>query len=334
MKRLLVLIGACLLSLSGAPACELCAIYSASSARGEGSKGFSFTVTEQFVSQNTTQRKGEELDSFPPITDAYLNTWWTHLVPGYSFTPRIGLNLSIPYIYRKFYRAEIASDGSGIIQEKGHEHGLGDIALIGRFSPIQKTEANYSVLLTLMAGVKFPTGDPERLDDEVARAEADRAIFGPNHPHNSIGGIHQHDLTLGSGSYDGIFGSALTVRWKRLYFGNQLQYYLRTEARGYEYADMFIASGGPGGYLVLHDSWTMSLQANVYYETAGSDRLIGQRNSHTGMTAWYAGPQLNFTIGEQLSFNLACEVPITDVANRGIMTVVDYRIHGGLTWSF
>ena len=44
------------------------------------------------------------------------------------------------------------------------------MALILRFAPIQKIEANYSILFSIMAGIKFPTGDTERLDDEVARA--------------------------------------------------------------------------------------------------------------------------------------------------------------------
>lgn len=314
-------------------ACELCAIYSAASARGESSKGFSFNVTEQYVSQNTTQLEGEELEGFPFLTQAYLNTSWTHFVPGYNFSPRLGINLSVPYIYREFHRVEIPSTG-GVIDEKGNEDGIGDLALIARFAPIQKIEASYSIFFNVMAGLKFPSGDTERLDDEVARAKADRAIFGPDHNHSSLGGIHQHDLTLGSGSYDGIFGTALNLRWKRLYFGNQLQYYLRTEARDYEYADMFIASGGPGVYLVLSDSWTTSLQGNFYYETSGSDILIGQRNINTGMAAWYGGPQINLTIGGHFSFNIAGEVPITDIYNRGMQTVVDYRVHGGLTWSF
>jgi len=313
-------------------ACELCAIYSASSARGESHSGFTFNISEQYVPQSTLQLEGEEIDGLGALNDAYLNTSWTHFVPGYNFSPRFGINLSVPYIYRDFRRVEVPTTG-GLINERGHENGIGDIALIGRFAPIQKIEADYSILFNLMAGIKFPTGDTDRLDDEVDRAELDREIFGPDHNHSSLGGIHQHDLTLGSGSYDGIFGTALVARWKRVYFNQQLQYYMRTPARGYEYADMFMASGGPGAYLMINDYWSASLQGNVYYETAGSDILIGQRNIHTGFAAWYAGPQLNLTIGEHFSFNVAGEVPLT-YYNRGLQTVVDYRIHGGLTWSF
>ena len=321
----------CVLLLRIAEGCELCAIYSASSARGESHSGFRFNLTEQYVSQNTLQLDGEEL-RFPVFEDAFLNTSWTHFVPGYNFSPRFGINLSIPYVYREFRRVEIPSTG-GFIDERGNEDGIGDAALIGRFAAIQKIEAGYSVLFNVMAGIKFPTGDTDRLDSEVARAKIDRNIFGPDHNHSSLGGIHQHDLTLGSGSYDGIFGTALTARWKRFYFGNQLQYYLRTLARDYEYADMFIASGGPGVYLLINDSWSASFQGNVYYETSGSDVLIGQRNIHTGMAAWYAGPQLNVTIGDHFSFNMAGEIPF-QYFNRGLQTVVDYRVHGGLTWSF
>ena len=315
-----------------AEGCELCAIYSASSARGESHSGFTFNVSEQYVSQGTLQLDGDEVDGLAPLDSAYLRTSWTHFVPGYNFTERFGLNLSVPYIYRDFRRVDIPTTG-GLIDERGSESGIGDIALIARLAAVQKIEADYSLLFNLMAGIKFPTGDTDRLDDEVDRAKIDRAIFGPDHNHSSLGGIHQHDLTLGSGSFDGVFGTSLTARWKRFYFNQQLQYYLRTAARDYEYADMFIASGGPGAYLLINDYWSASLQGNVYYETSGSDVLIGQRNIHTGMAAWYAGPQLNITIGEHLSFNVAGEVPVS-YFNRGLQTVVDYRVHGGLTWSF
>ena len=330
--KLSVLIVGLVLSFRAARSCELCAIYSASSARGESHSGFTFNVTEQYVSQQTLQFQGEELVGFPVLSDAYLNTSWSHIVPGYNFNPRVGINLSVPYIHRDFRRVEIPS-GGGIVDERGTEDGIGDVALIARFAPIQKIEMDYAIVFNLLAGVKFPTGDSKWLDREVAQARIDEQIFGPGHSHSSVGGIHQHDLSLGSGSYDGIFGTALNARWKRFYFNQQVQYYMRTEARGYQFADMFIASGGPGAYVFINDAWTASLQGNVYYETIGSDVLIGQRNLQTGLTGWYVGPQINLTVGNHFSFNIAADLPLR-IANRGLQTVVDYRIHGGLTWSF
>ena len=324
---------AILMTLAGSlNACELCAIYTASSARGESGSGFLVTVSQQYVPHRVLQFEGEPYEFDSLLEDAYLRNFVTHIVPAWNFSSRLGVSLSVPVIHREFRRVEVSSL-DGIIDESGSTSGLGDVALIGRFAPIQVSAMDYSVQLNLLAGVKFPTGKTDRLEDEVERAERDLAFFGPNHPHSATGGIHQHDLTLGSGSHDGVFGTALSARWKRFFFGQQLQYYLRTEAEGYRFGDLFIASGGPGAYLALHDAFTISLQGNVYYESMDEDELIEQQNDHTGFSSWYAGPQLNFTVGEHVSINAAIDIPIT-IDNNGLQTVPDYRLHGGLTWRF
>jgi len=313
-------------------ACELCAIYSASNARGESGRGFLISVSEQYGSQGTLQFEGEEFGFVSPLQDAFLDTSLTHIVPAYNFSSRFGVSLSVPIMYRDFRRIEISSFGE-LIDESGTEFGLGDVAFIARFAPIQKQAMSYSVQFNLLAGLKVPTGDTDRLDQEVAQAERDRDAFGPEHPHSSFGGIHQHDLSLGSGSYDGVFGTAFNARWKRFFVNQQFQYYLRTEANGYRFGDLFIASGGPGAYLLLHEGFTISLQGSVYYEWMQKDELIGQENIHTGLKAWYAGPQLNFTIGEHFSLNAAVDIPLS-IDNNGLQTVLDYRAHGGITWRF
>lgn len=345
MKRA-VLFSILLMAISCAHACELCAIYSATSARGESGSGFLVSVSEQFVSYDTLQFEGERFGFGSPLEDAYLggstigspledayhHNSITHVVPAYNFSSRFGVSLSIPIIYRTFRRFEIPSFGPPI-DEESSEFGLGDASLIARFAPIQKHDMNYSIFLNLLAGVKFPTGDTDRLEDEVDRAKADRERFGSGHEHTSIGGIHQHDLTLGSGSYDGVFGSALVARWKRFFFNQQLQYYLRTEGEEYHYGDLFIVSGGPGTYVILHDNYTISLQANVFFEKMWEDEIIGQEIIHTGFDAWWAGPQVNVTIGEHFSSNIGLDIPIT-FDNNGLQTVPDHRIHGGITWRF
>ena len=331
MKRS-ILLCIFLMAASLASACELCAIYSASSARGESGTGFLISVSEQFVSYGTLQFEGEKFEVGSPLEDAYHDSSITHVVPAYNFSSRFGVSLSIPIIYRTFRRIEIPSLGAPI-DEESSEFGLGDMSLIARFAPVQKSGMSYSVNWNLMAGVKFPTGDTDRLEDEVERAERDREVFGPSHPHTSVGGIHQHDLTLGTGSYDGVFGSAFTVRWKRFYLHQQLQYYLRTEGEEYHYGDLLIASGGPGAYVILHDEFTISLQGNIFFEKMWEDEIIGQEIVHTGFDAWYAGPQVNLTFGEHFSGNIGLDIPV-EIDNNGLQTVADYRVHGGVTWRF
>jgi hypothetical protein len=259
-------------------------------------------------------------------------------VPGYNFSPQLGVSLNVPYIYREFRRTQILPypiPGTTInmVDERGSISGLGDIALVGRWTALQKIEMTYSAVVNVLAGVKFPTGDTERLEDEVAQERYYLAqSMNPSHTH-ALGGIHEHDLSLGSGSYDGLFGVTANLRWRRLFFNSQAQYYLRTEALDYEYGDLTIVSGGPGFYALLLDSCTLSIQANAFYENQNSDEVLGQVNNQTGFTAWYMGPQLSFTWGQRFSANAGADIPLR-IYNRGIQSVPDFRVHAGLSWTF
>ena len=317
------------------PACELCAIYSANNAREDSGRGFLFTISEQYVAASTLQYEGHSASAYDFYTPAFLNTLYTHIVPGYNFSSRFGLSLNVPIIYRDFRRKQFLNlaqfdDPNGAqVDERGTLTGLGDIALITRLSLLQKVKMKYSLNISLLAGIKFPTGDTTRLDEEIGSARTD-ANFSQ---HLALGGVHQHDLTLGSGSFDGVFGLSSSFRWKRWFFNNQLQYYLRTEARSYKFGDMIIVSGGPGGYVPLGNQSTVSLQANAFYESNARDKILGQSFSQTGMAAWYLGPLINLTIGEHFSANAGVDIPLR-IYNHGLQTVPDYRIHGGFTWRF
>jgi hypothetical protein len=130
-------------------ACELCAIYSANSAQGEFEPGFRFTIAEQYVSAGTLQAEGEPFSSIPFLSQAYLNSSYTHFVPEYSFSPRFGLALNAPIIYRDFRRTEILTTGA-TVHETGTLAGLGDIALVGRATIFQKTRMKYSANIDLL----------------------------------------------------------------------------------------------------------------------------------------------------------------------------------------
>jgi len=187
---------------------------------------------------------------------------------------------------------------------------------------------------SLFAGVKFPTGDTDRLDQEVAPElafQSDPANQGI-HAH-AFGGIHQHDLTLGSGSYDGIFGAALTARYDRWFFNFQPQFYMRTRAHDYRFGNEVMISGGPGAYLVLNKSATLTLQLNAMYDTMEKDTIVHLKNNETGFTAWYMGPLVNFTWQDHFAANIGVDIPLR-IMNNSYQTVPDYRIHGGLSWRF
>jgi len=66
----------------------------------------------------------------------------------------------------------------------------------------------YGIAVNVLGGVKFPTGDTDRIADEVNQTRIFDSFLPPA-AHDPLGhaisGVHQHDLSLGSGSFDGIF---------------------------------------------------------------------------------------------------------------------------------
>lgn len=320
-----------LFSLTGeALACELCAIYNADAAVNGSEKGFSFTVSEQFIPYRTVQLEGDKLP--PSILDrTFVDSSITHLVPTWSISTKLSLSLNVPIVHKEFSRYQLT--GTGILTESGEETGLGDLSLIGRYRALEVTRGKAAFSVNLLAGVKFPTGDAGRLKEEVNSTRALDAIYGVGHQH-SVSGVHLRDLTLGSGSYDGVFGVTSNFRWRRLLANAQFQYYLRTRGESdYRIGDEWMISGGPGTYLFLDDSFTLSLQVLATYNRMDPDTVLGRENRNTGMTATYLGPQLNLTIGEHFSANAGVDIPMA-IDNQGLQNVPDYRIHGGVNFRF
>jgi hypothetical protein len=336
MGRILAGAASALMAAAAAQACELCAIYSADSARGQSSQGFLFTMSEMFVESGRLQIDGEEID-FPG--GDHLTSSITHLVPTWNFSSRVGVSVSVPLVYRSFRRTDVRRfpGGQVFVTEEGTEFGLGDMSLIGRLNVLQKAEMDYAVVVNLLGGVKFPTGDTDRIRDEVEQAQIFDNLVGVPHEDplgHSLSSVHQHDISAGSGSYDGVLGITANTRWKRWIFNAQFQYYIRTPGEsGFEYGDELMVSGGPGAYLLLQDSFTLLLQANAGYETRARDTLLGRKSDRTGLTAWYMGPQLAFTWGEHFAANAGIDIPLR-IANNGFQNVPDYRVHGGLSVRF
>ena len=292
-------------------------MYNAGAARGEGSAGFHVSLAEQFTHSGTLQLKGDEVsDTIGQFRDSSITT----LVLGYSFTPKFGVSLNVPYVHRSFRRAE------GFEVERGTEAGLGDISLLGRFVPYAKREHDYSVFVSFFGGVEFPTGDTDRLREEVEEEE--------EVPGAPPSGVHGDDLALGSGSYDPMVGFAGNASWRRISFTVDVQYFIRTRGDfGYQFGNELSVSGGPGVYLVFREGTTLALTGTVGYETKARDQIDGEKRVDGISAAWYAGPGLAYTLGEHFSVTVNLDVPL-HVANRSFQTVPDYRVRGGVSWQF
>ena len=297
--------------------CDLCAIYSASQARGELGHGPFAGVAEQFTHFGTVQVDSEKV---PNPSGQYMDSSISQVYAGYNFNEWLGVQFNLPVIYRSFKRP----NGLGGI-DTGTESGIGDVSLLGTVVPFRKMSENFAFNWTLLGGVKFPTGSTDRIKEEFNEIEE---------PIGPPSGIHGHDLTLGSGSYDGIVGTSVFCRWHRWFLNVGVQYAIRSTGDfDYRFANDLTWGGGPGYVLLLQDEYTLSLQAVVSGEYKGKDTFQGEPAEDTGVTSVYLGPQLNLTWGDHLAAYLAADLPVS-INNTSLQTVPDYRIRAGMTWHF
>jgi len=297
-----------------ARACDLCAIYSATELR-ESRTGLRLGIAEQFTSYNTLQQDGEKVAN--PAGE-WLNSTITQLLAGYNFTPRLGVQVNVPLISRYFRRQE----ATGVVH--GDETGIGDLSLLANYEAYSDVTENGVVRLNLIGGFKLPSGNSHRLKEELA--EPDEA--------ETPSGIHGHDLALGSGSLDGVFGVQLFWSWQRLFLQSAIQYIVRTQGSfDYQYADDLMWNGGPGAFVLISHDYTLGVQAVLSGESKGKDTLAGVPADDTAITSFYAGPGLLFTWGTSLGAELAGDIPVVQ-NNSALQIVPDYRVRGGFTWRF
>ena len=300
-------------------ACDLCSVYAANEARGEIGKGFFAGVAGQFTHFGTLQEDGHKV---PNDAHQSLDSSITQVLLGYNFNERFGVQVSVPIIHRSFQRA----DGFDI--DRGTESGPGDVSLIGHAQLVRRESKNGTFAWNILGGVKFPTGSTRRLHEEVDELNAVEVEGAPE------SGIHGHDLTLGSGSFDGIVGTSVFARYRRAFIGASAQYFIRTKGDfGYQFANDLTWSGGPGALLILKDRYTLSLQANVTGETKGKDDFNGGKADDTGITSVFLGPEILFTWRDKLSAELGADVPVS-IDNTALQIVADWRVRFALTWHF
>jgi hypothetical protein len=317
-------------------ACDLCGCYTPqmnAMPATEFSRWYA-AVAEQFTDFGTLQFDGDKIDN---PTGQYLDSSITQLVAGSNINTRFALQLSVPLIYREFKRPE------GFAIDRGNVGGLGDVSLLLKTvafhyaSPARRTfevsgknpvaieqEPDFTASALLLTGIKFPTGDSSRLQEEFHEIEI------PGAPESAI---HGHDLTLGTGSYDGIFGEQNSLRYKNIFFETNVLFTLRGDGSlQYHFANELLWSAGPGYYLVRNRETTMGLQFVISGEHKDVDRFRGAKAVDTGIDSVFLGPRLVASHG-RFSAEIAVDLPVA-IDNTALQAVPDYRLRGGISVQF
>ena len=321
-----------------AHACDLCGCYTPqlnSMPKEEMSPiGFYAAVAEQFTHFGTLQFNDEEVPN--PIGQR-LDSSITQFVIGYGINDQLALQFNTPLIYRNFRRPE------GFKIDEGTESGIGDVSLLAKAvawhftsggerefkfegkNPIAiEHEPDCTASLIGLVGIKFPTGDTSRLKEEFHEVEI------PGAPES---GIHGHDLTLGTGSYDGIFGAQTSLRYKSFFAEANGQFTLRGDgAHDYHFANDVSWSAGPGYYLMRKHATVIGCQCAVSGESKDVDRFQGRPAEDTGVTSVFIGPRIVVS-HDQLSGELAAEFPVL-MNTTALQVVPDYRLRASFAVSW
>ena len=296
--------------------------------------GWYAAASEQFTRFATVQIDGREVAN---PTGQYENSSITQLVAGYDVTSRFALQINLPLIYREFKRPE------GFAIDRGTVSGLGDVSLLLKTvafhysSPARRTfevegknpiaiehEPDFTASAILLTGIKFPTGDSSRLEEEFHEVEI------PGAPES---GIHGHDLTLGTGSYDGVFGEQTSLRYKNVFFETNVQFTLRGDGtHQYHFANDLTWSGGPGYYFIRRQDMIIGVQFIASGEYKDVDRFRGKPAEDTGITSVFLGPRLIASRG-RFSAEIAAEFPVS-IDNTALQVVPDYRLRGAVSFHF
>ena len=333
-----VLLAALLLAVALAPttarACDVCAIYSATEYR-DARSGLRLGVAEQFTDYGTLYVNGEETAN---VGDQQLLSSITQFFVSYNFTPTLSAQVTVPYIYRKYRRVE---GGDQVVD--GNVNGIGDMSLLGRWTAWSHVDEEMVLRFTLLGGVKFPTGSSSELEEEALEggdeenlpAGLARPAHGAVDPNggvpNAIGG---DNLTLGSGSYDGIVGGSFFWSWNKLFLSMIGQYSIRTTGSyDYRFANSLFWFVGPGAYLITDHAYTLSLQGVVSGDTKGNDHVDGNVVEGSAETDVFCGPALGFTWESNLAAEVAVDIPFVTSAS-GVALVPDYRVRAALSWQF
>jgi hypothetical protein len=331
-------------AIAPALACDVCAVYTATEVQ-ETKTGFRASIAEQFSRFTTLQEDGEEI---PNPNGERLESSITQLVVGYQLLPELGVQLNLPIITRHYRRLEAAGVASG------DETGIGDLSLLASVLAFRSVSESTVTRLSVLGGVKFPTGDADRLAEELGHGGGEDTdhdhggddprdlpgfSFGPQHDvgdgdHDAVSGVHGHDLALGTGSTDLLFGGQTFASWEYLFVTGIVQYTIRTKGEfGYRYANELTWNGGPGAFVLLAHDHSLGVQALLTGESKGADTLNGDRLDDTSLTALYVGPGFHFSWGTSLSADLAADLPVIQ-NNSDVQIVHDFRLRAGVTWRF
>ena len=234
-----------------------------------------------------------------------LEVWTAPFIGSYAFRPDVTGTLAVPYVNKRFetptrtFRAD----------------GLGDIQLNGKYTFFRKDAPFSRLQAAILGGLKFPTG---------SNSEGPGITAAP-------------PLQLGSGSVDGIVGSAAgytTMHWS---FEGGLTYKINSEADNFRFGnvltyDLYVAyQTYPDWPTPEFSQLNFSLELNG--KTSEENEVNGRAVGTSGGTVVYISPGIQYILSGNLLVETGVQLPIVREFDRGQLEP-DYNVLFGFRYLF
>lgn len=193
--------------------------------------------------------------------------------------------------------------------------GLGDIVAFARYTVYALDAAESTFRVAPFGGFKMPTGD--------------------RHESDALGGLPR-PLQLGSGSWDGLGGIAVTWQTKQWELDADVAYKKNSEADGFRFGDEFstdlsfayrvwpgqLGAGVPGFLFAVVETNLVSQRRN---------EVAGIRDPDSGATRWDIDLGLEYATTNFIVEGIV-QIPAVDEAN-GAGLGNDFRFTAGVRWN-
>lgn len=314
-------------------ACDPCMLYGLHKIDGHQAGGLTLEISEQYTNfDKSRERKKTGTGNTEEVKD--FST--TQFSLSYDLTDKAGIQLTLPLLYRRF---DEVKDHNTI---SNSDSGLGDISIVGNYNFLDYKSGDFKFSSDALIGIKIPTGDTGALSEFTEKEEDEghhdkeeshhKSIRLKHHPISSVSGGRV--LSLGTGSYDYIFGMNFIARYNRYLSVNNIQYTYRTEGDfNYRFADDLLWSSGAGYYLYLDHSFNCAGLITISGESKAKDKQDGQIVSGSQISNLYVGPQLIFTFNQNLGFDLGAGFRVTGEDVNSVV-VPEMKIRSGVFYRF
>ncbi|MBI5588229.1 MAG: hypothetical protein HY889_07685 [Deltaproteobacteria bacterium] len=299
-------------------ACDFCLLSQGISPL-ETLNGAGVRVNERYTSLDKVYN-GTHKISNPGAKEEF---WTTELTGFYAVTEDL-MVLGVVPLKKTRMKGELMVNPDGTVDldpMKGRESGLGDVALIGRYSFFKKHTLDTTTTIAGLLGVKFATGktdgkadNGEYLDSHIQLGTGSTDyIIGVSLSH-SVQKISLSANLLGTLTTEGEFGN------KKHRFGNAVNYDVTAKYRVYP-ADL--GSRGPQFFIAL----------GVNGELREREKTDGVKDPNSGGNTTYLSPGIQAVVAPHWVFELSYQQAIYHNL-YGIQLGENHKATGGVTYLF